>query len=313
MDPLLDDGTAAPRPRASRAGRALVCTALVLAGTALGAALTGFFFSLRPTPAPHPPPPATSTPLTLFPPSCLTALGGGAIRSGGILPEPRTKSPACWPGIRGYLASGAYDADVASAVNDAAAYLASIPRPGPSSVLVLDVDETALSNRAEWLSDEADGEGGGDTPSALAARLDAAALRGDAPALGPTLRLYAAARSAGFSVAFVTGRSGRAEVRNATVANLEAAGYGRACGGGGEEGGGRRAAGALCYTALLMRPEREGAPASVVKPALRARLLNSLGPGAKIVASLGDQFSDLGGEPSPAAAFKMPNPVYFIV
>jgi hypothetical protein len=303
--PLLDDEAAAmpPPPHGATLGKALAAGALILAGTALGAALAGAFFAFASHPHTNPPatPPAT---LSLFPPSCLTPLGGGAIRSGGTLPQPRTRSPACWPDIRAYLASGGYDADVAGAVSDAAAYLSSIPRPSPSAIVVLDVDETALSNRAEWL-------GGGEGEDDLAARLERSALRGDAPALAPTLRFYKAARAAGFTVAFVTGRSGRAEVRNATVANLASAGYGRACTD--TEYEGDSAAAAPCYAALLMRPEREGAPASVVKPALRSQLLDRLGPGATLVAALGDNFSDLGGEPTPAAVFKLPNPVYYVV
>ena len=114
-------------------------------------------------------------------------------------------------------------------------------------------------------------------PANLRARLDGAALDGSAPALAPTLRLYRAALAAGFSVAFVTGRSGRPEVRNATVANLEDAGYGRACG---EQTGAVFALAPRasrdappCYSALLMRPPNDGRPASVVKPTLRAALL----------------------------------------
>jgi len=310
--PLLDEEAAAPR-RPSRLGRSLVCGALLLAGAALGAGLAGAA-GLFATAPPPPPPHATSPPsLSLFSPSCLTPLGGGAIRSGGLLPQPRVRSPACWPGLRAYLASGGYDADVAAAVGEAAAYLSSIPRPGPAGLLVLDVDETALSNRAEWLGAAEEGEAGGGGAVDLAARLEAAALRADAPALAPTLRLYQAARAAGFSVAFVTGRSGRPEVRAATVANLESAGYGRACDGRDGEGEGEAGGGPKCYAALLMRPEREGAPASVVKPALRARLLEAVGPGATLVASVGDNFSDLGGAPTPAAAFKLPNPVYYVV
>ena len=313
---LLDTAPPARRPHLQAA---LLAAALLLAGAALGTALAGAWGWNLATAAP-PAASAPSTPPPPLAPDCFFALGGGTIRSGGVLPDAHTRSAACAPALAAYLASGAYDADVVAATASAAAYLASVPRPSPAALVVMDVDETALSNRAEWVGWEG-GEGvAGAPPANLRARLDGAALDGSAPALAPTLRLYRAALAAGFSVAFVTGRSGRPEVRNATVANLEDAGYGRACG---EQTGAVFALAPRasrdappCYSALLMRPPNDGRPASVVKPTLRAALLaaaTEADPAAALVASVGDQFSDLGGDPSPHAAFKLPNPVYFFV
>ena len=46
-----------------------------------------------------------------------------------------------------------YDKDVETAVASALSYFDSYPRqPNASQVIVLDIDETALSNRAEWLN-----------------------------------------------------------------------------------------------------------------------------------------------------------------
>jgi len=320
QNPLLAGGAAPPHPRRPARQVALLATALVLAGVALGVALAGAAGLLF---VPSTPTPSISTTSPPPPIDCFFALGGGTVRSGGLLPQPRSQAPPCWDGIRAYLRpGGGYDADVGEATASAAAFLASIPRPSGAALLVLDIDETALSNRAEWLKDDAGRELLGDK--------DAAALAASAPALAPTLRLYKAALAAGFSVAFVTGRSGRPAVLNATVANLEDAGYGRACegeGGGWQAGGrpvfvpraGTAAAAAEeppCYSALLMRPPGDGRPASAVKPELRAALLaaaKEVAPNAALVASVGDQFSDLGGDPSPHAAFKLPNPVYFFV
>jgi hypothetical protein len=313
---------AEPPPRRARSHlqAALLAAALVLAAAALGTALAGAWIGWGlSAAADRAAALAASAATALQPPAppfdCFFALGGGAIRSGGLLPDPHTRSPACAPALALYLSSGAYDADVEMATDSAAAYLASIPRPSGASLVVLDIDETALSNRAEWDTGWEVAAAVG-APS-LRARLAAAALRGDAPALAPTLRLYRAALAAGFSVAFVTGRSGRPEVRDATVANLAAAGYGRACGEGGALFAVAAPADPPCYSALLMRPPQDGRPASVVKPELRALLLKAAteaaGPAAALVASAGDQFSDLGGAPSPYGAFKLPNPVYFIV
>ena len=65
-----------------------------------------------------------------------------------------------------------------------------------------------------------------------------------------------------------------------------------------------------------MRPPNDGRPASAVKPELRAALLaaaKEAAPNAQLAASVGDQFSDLGGDPEAHAVFKLPNPVYFFV
>ena len=133
--------------------------------------------------------------------------------------------------------------------------------------------------------------------------LDAARLRAAAPALAATRALYADAFAAGYSVAFVTGRRDRGGMRNATVANLAAAGYGGPCDPRG--GMGDTVATAplplpkpatsppLCYSALLMRGGGDVRPASEVKPELRAALTAG---GLEVVASLGDQFSDLTGK-----------------
>mgnify|MGYP002629250832 CR=1 FL=1 len=295
--------------------------------------------------------------------SCLHAVGGGARRTSGALPQHRVRSPRCWPAVVSYFESGAYDRDVAEvggergggvcvcvcvsgrafrawrreadarrrgaphpspppqAVFQAGQTLGGRARPTASDVIVLDIDETSVSNRGEWLRAPrgaarawtrarallADPE----PPSDLEAALAAARLRGDAPALAPTLALYKAARSAGFSVAFITGRRDGEASRAATIANLEAAGYGVACDDGKDNATATAAPAApSCYHSLTMRPAADQAPVSVYKAGARAALE---GKGLTIAASLGDQFSDLAG-PAPAdASFKLPNPVYYIL
>lgn len=190
-------------------------------------------------------------------------------------------------------------------------------RPSKTDVVVLDIDETSLSNRAEWLDQGAAAAPGWararalladpTPPPDLDAALAAARLRGDAPALAPTLALYQAVLDAGFSVAFITGRRDGDASRAATAANLEAAGYGVACG---DDDATPPPSTAPCYHSLTMRPPSDQAPVSVYKAAARGALEAA---GLTIVASLGDQFSDLAGAHPAAASFKLPNPVYYIL
>ena len=46
-------------------------------------------------------------------------VGGGAARPGGAFPQPRQRSPRCWPSVRAYFERGDYLADVSEAVGDA--------------------------------------------------------------------------------------------------------------------------------------------------------------------------------------------------
>lgn len=218
--------------------------------------------------------------------------------------------------------------DVAEAVGDAREVLRFYSRPSRDLVLVFDIDETSLSNADEWMTMAVrDSEGGKsllfdvDPLAELARR----ALAASSPPLQATLELYKDVYAAGFSVAFVTGRTDKGGMREATARNLEEAGYGVECGSGKGGGGGggegeAAAAAAPCYLSLSMRSPGDARPASVYKPEARANLLLSGGRGSEggngnltIVASLGDQFSDLVGPSGAHASFKLPNPVYAIL
>ena len=261
--------------------------------------------------------------------SCLHAVGGGARHSGGAFPQPRVRSDTCWSFIQAYFTSGGYDADVSEAVTAAARVLLSRERPSPTQLVVFDIDETSLSNRQEWLGAHKPEKWHVKSLAAVTAprglgearaAVEAAALRGDAPALAPSLALYTALLDAGFSVAFVTGRRDDEATRAATVVNLEAAGYGRECqhaptaaaaeAAAAEAVTSRPTAANPCYITLMMRPAGYPSPASVVKPIARGALVAA---GFRIVGALGDQFSDLAGSAPADASFKLPNPVYYIL
>lgn len=260
-------------------------------------------------------------------------VGGGAARPGGAFPQPRQRSPRCWPSIRAYFERGDYLADVAEAVGDAREVLRFYSRSSRDLVLVFDIDETSLSNAEEWMSSSGgDGEEGSNSknnnnnnnallsfdldPSAV---LERRALAASSPPLQATLSLYRDAYAAGFSVAFVTGRTDKGEMRERTAKNLEEAGYGKECG---EDNSSSKEGQetAPCYLSLTMRAPGDARPASVYKPEARAKLIASgdskEGNGGRnltLVASLGDQFSDLVGASGAHASFKLPNPVYAIL
>lgn len=70
--------------------------------------------------------------------------------------------------------------------------------------------------------------------------------------------------------------------------------------------------GPLCYVDLILRPgnRTDNRPASVYKPWARHMLERR---GYTLLASMGDQFSDLEGEHVAPYSFKLPNPCYFIL
>jgi predicted secreted acid phosphatase len=142
--------------------------------------------------------------------------------------------------------------------------------------LVLDIDETSLSNYAQLSMHDF-----GDASAALAQ----AAVAGSSPAIAPTLDLYQRARNAGISVFAITGRP--AAIQTVTQQNLNNAGY-------------------TDLSGIFFKP---GADAVIpFKSGQRAALE---GQGYRIVANVGDQESDLAGGHADRS-FKLPNPFYFI-
>jgi hypothetical protein len=149
----------------------------------------------------------------------------------------------------------------------------------PKPALVLDIDETSLSNYRYLQATDFT-----NTVGALAL----AVINADTPAIRPTLNLFEAARAHRVAVFFITGRPDNIPgVRSQTVANLRAAGY---------QG----------WAGLSLNPG--GLETVPYKSGERARIE---GRGYRIVANVGDQESDLQGGHADRA-FKLPNPFYFI-
>ncbi len=146
--------------------------------------------------------------------------------------------------------------------------------------LVLDIDETTLSNYEEMAA--ADFAYNADV-------FNAWVNSARAPAIPGTLRLYNEARRLGVDVFFLTGRP--EAQRAATEQDLRGAGF-------------------HDWKQLILRqPEEAKATALAYKSAGRARIVAG---GYRIVLNVGDQWSDLRGDPEAEYSVKYPDPFYFI-
>lgn len=151
---------------------------------------------------------------------------------------------------------------------------------GEKLAVVLDIDETTLSNWSEM--DAANFEYDSKDFNAWVASAQA-------PAIPGTLRIYKEARRLGVSIFFLTGRP--ESQRASTEANL-------------------RLAGLHDWQRLIMRsPEEKGETALVFKSAERAKIVAA---GYRIILNVGDQWSDLRGTPQAEYSVKYPDPFYFI-
>jgi acid phosphatase len=179
---------------------------------------------------------------------------------------------------------GCYWADVDAQAQRAAAELARLVaahKTGEKLALVLDIDETSLTNYCEMKLEDYGYISG-------PANEWAVSPEADMPLPG-TLRLFNQARAAGIEVFFITGRPG--EQRAATARNLEAAGY-------------------KGWKGLALREGPEKTMATVAyKSGERQKIVDA---GYRIVMSVGDQWSDLNGEPKAEVSVKLPNPFYYL-
>lgn len=161
--------------------------------------------------------------------------------------------------------------------------------------LVLDIDETSLSNWPEMLANKFAyyPDGPCHLPKGPCGMIAWDRMAEAKPIL-PTLELFKLARSMGVSVFFITGRHERE--RAATELNLRRAGYVDAHGGNG-------------WVALKMEPnDLKTASAADFKAPARAHVESA---GYDIIANVGDQESDLRGGYAERG-FKLPDPFYYI-
>jgi predicted secreted acid phosphatase len=193
-----------------------------------------------------------------------------------------------------YQESGRYGHDLAAVASQASVWLAHRARRKGRLAMVLDIDETSLSN---WPVITADNFGfiprgpcdlsKSDLPQGACGWLIWIRQARDQPILS-TLQLYRQARSLGVEVFFITGRP--EFLRNPTERNLRAAGY---------EG----------WKDLIMAPQglRVKSAADFKAPA-RQRIAAQ---GYSIILNMGDQDSDLAGGLAERT-FKLPDPFYYI-
>ncbi|HEY4009106.1 MAG TPA: HAD family acid phosphatase [Acidobacteriaceae bacterium] len=189
---------------------------------------------------------------------------------------------------------GCYWADLDTQYERAEAALAIVVKKhsaGEKLAIVFDIDETVLSKFCQMPAEDY---------GYMQPVDDAWTLRAEAIPIPGALRLFNEAKADGVAVFFITGRPGapkegaphpRENQEAATERNLEAAGFH------GWKG-----------LALRNGPEN-GAKTIPYKSEERRKILEQ---GYHIVMSVGDQWSDLLGEPQADVNVKLPNPFYFI-
>jgi predicted secreted acid phosphatase len=177
--------------------------------------------------------------------------------------------------LRTYQASGTYNQELAQVINDAKTYIAeqvaANQQANPKKKLAIVLDIDI---------DE--------TSLSNYNQIDAQLSKASDPAIQPTLALYQDAIKQGVYVFFVTGRYD--SLTAATIKNLKAAGF---------EG----------WTGLYFRPKTD--TQSSVVPYKTQALTAIEQAGYTIIASIGDQESDLAGGHA-AQTFKVPNPYYYL-
>lgn len=153
-------------------------------------------------------------------------------------------------------------------------------KPGERLALVLDIDETSLSN---WDEEKLDDFG------FITADWNRWVEKKQAPAIAGTLRLYNDALKHNVAVFFITGRPAKQEV--ATVENLRAAGYRN-------------------WAGLALRgPHPATQKTAEYKSGERKKIADA---GYHIILNVGDQMSDLTGDTQAELSVKLPNPFYYI-
>jgi len=183
--------------------------------------------------------------------------------------------------VRAYRASGAWDTAIVCEVEKAKALLRNYTvKSGEKIAVVFDIDETALSNWA--FIDICDFGYNHD-------KYKVWENSGKDTAIKPIQELYLVAREKGFATFFITGR--RENQRAATEGNLRNVGF-------------------EVWENVFCKPmDYHGEHAKDFKSKWRAHIVSL---GYKIVLNIGDQQSDLDGDPHAIYDIKIANAAYFI-
>ncbi len=188
-----------------------------------------------------------------------------------------------------YACSGAYDRDLNQVLDEAKRYVEARGAQVSKPAIVLDIDETSLSNLPIELVDDfaflTDIPCEPDLKAPCGFNNWVALAR--AKRIDGTYALFNAAKARGAAVFFITGRHQSQEA--VTVTNLNAVGY---------EG----------WTGISLRPEHDKRTVIEYKSSERAKIAAQ---GYTIIVNVGDQHSDLAGGYAERA-YKLPNPFYYI-
>jgi predicted secreted acid phosphatase len=179
-----------------------------------------------------------------------------------------------------YKTSGEYERDLEAAIKPAKAFLVSqLHHPHRPLAIVLDIDETSLSNFDDMkklsfggtLKDIMDAEG-----------------RGDSTAIKPVLELYQFAKAHDVHIFFITGRT--ENYRSGTERNLSDVGF-------------------TDWDGLTLKPiHYHEKTAAYYKATERKKLVDQ---GYDIILNIGDQQSDFNGGYAHKN-IKLPNPYYIV-
>lgn len=187
--------------------------------------------------------------------------------------------------VKYYHDSGLYQKELSQRINAARQFIIAQAKLNKKSknphrlALVLDIDETSLSNYQHMVLRDFSGS---------YQQIHAEIMAADAPAIKPMLALYRDAQRHGIKVFFVTGR--RESERSATEKNLKKVGY-------------------THWSGLYLRPNAYSRQSIIpFKSKMRAQITKK---GYTIIATIGDQFSDIRGGYA-VKGFKLPNPYYYL-
>ena len=210
--------------------------------------------------------------------SLLLVLSGGAV----FAKEPANLSEAKNALVK-YHDSGEYERDIEKVAAEAMRYLKlslekGVPK-GKKPAIILDIDETALSNYSDMVKLNFGGS---------MQHIQEAEDKGTDPVIAPTLKLYRFAKDNKVAVFFITGR--KESEREATVKNLEAVGY-------------------RDWDGLVLRGSQHEHDSAVSYKSAERRKIEE--QGYHIILNMGDQKSDITGTHT-GKGFKLPGPFYLI-
>ncbi|CAM4408609.1 MAG: hypothetical protein LEGION0403_FIIPPAGN_02660 [Legionella sp.] len=187
--------------------------------------------------------------------------------------------------LKQYHDSGRYEKDLAQVIAKAQHYINQQARMNETKknpkklAVILDIDETSLSNYKYMIQRDFTG---------TKAQFHQDVMAANSPAIKPTLSLYNHAIQRGVKVFFITGR--RKPETNATVKNLHRAGYHK-------------------WAGLYLRPSNYVQKSIIPFKSHTRELITQ--QGYTIIATIGDQYSDLKGGYAEKG-YKLPNPYYYL-